>query len=318
MKKIITTALLVMAIFATATYAQEEHEKYIVGLPMPAGMEKSSIAGLLKDIVAYVGELLGEDTEAKVLVYEYGTDVAKFVEEKMESGEVDVSYLLGNEYAAYLDSGKNNLTPFFTLSMSGQSIMPTCLFAAKGKYKSVEDLRGLRWGGVYTQPTRYLLYKAGIDEPLDKFFSEVKFVSDMPVTGQIEGFDNGDYDVFNTYDVTLRVAGYMNKKDISFEPVSCVDYNYSWIFLYRDGLDEKVMEEFRDLMIGADKDKRFAKFHFAFKMIQGRFGPIDYDELDKVVDIYKLGKKHGWDKEEKKYFKEQSKMKAGHKKSGDS
>lgn len=311
MKRILTIAIVLVMTAATTVFA--EKQSYTVGLPMPSGMEESSIADLLEQLVEHVGIVLEKDMKAEMLVYEYGTDVAELVVEKVESGEVDVSFLLGTEYAAYQDSGKDILMPLFSLSMSGQTIMPTCLFAAKGRYESVEDLRGLRWGGVYIKPTRYLLYKEGIDEPVDKFFSDVEFVSDMPVTGLIDGFENGDYDVFNTYDVTVRVAGFMNKKDISFEPVSCVDYNHSWVFVYRKDLDPDVMNEFRDLMLGADKDNRFAKFQFAFKMIQGRFLPLDMEEINEVVEIYEFEKKQGWNEEEEKYFEKRVKMKAGSK-----
>jgi ABC-type phosphate/phosphonate transport system substrate-binding protein len=278
--------------------------KFVVGLPMVAGIDsQSGISDLLDQFVATLAKKMGVQAEIMKIHYKDGDNILKLALAKVDSGEIDMLYLYGLVYAEYLRTGRKDLNPVFVMSMTKHTVLPSCIFVRKGTFKKVADLRGKRWAGSNLVPARYLLYKSGIDEPLDKFFGSATYASDSPVTNIIAGLDAGKYDAFTTFDSTIRITGLLTKKNISFEPLYCEDYDYNWIFLAKKDLPPDFTDNLRKIMLKSDKDPDFAKFQFAFKMVDGKFLPFNEEDFGKVKKINDLIVKEGWREEEKAFYK---------------
>ena len=56
-------------------------------------------------------------------------------------------------------------------------------------------------------------------------------------------------------------------------------------------------------MLKSDKDPAFAKFQFAFKMVDGKFVPVEEKKIKFVKEIADLAVKEGWEKEEEAFYK---------------
>ncbi len=279
-------------------------ERVIVGLPVIKGMEKTSMVDLFTDIVNTVSGKMDVKAIPNIFTYEHDDDVAKIVMDNVESGDSDIIFWTGQDYSEYLDTGKDTLVPLFSLTMMGKTIVDSCIYARKGEIKNISELRGKRWAGTRVSPTRYLLYKEGIDEPVDKFFGSVQFKSDSPITNIVEGLENNEYDAFTSYDTYIGISGMDTKKDKPFEPVVCHEYDNTWTFMASKRLPHEFMEKYRKIMLKSYKDPDFAKFKFAFNMIRGRFIPVKNDEVQRIKKIYDLRIEKGWDREDKKFWKE--------------
>jgi hypothetical protein len=295
--------ILMTLTFSGQTFASKSG-KFVIGLPMPAGIEKQSgFSDLFDQLVATMAKKMGLQAEILKIPFKDGDNTMKLVLAKVDSGELDMVYFFGLDYAEYLRTGRKDLNPIFVLSVTKRTVRPACIYTRKGAFKNVSDLRGKRWAGSNLVATRYLLYKSGIDEPLDKFFGSVAYVPDFPVTSIVAGFDAGKYDAFTTYDALLRVAGLLTKKGLSFEPLYCEDYDYTWIFLTKKDIPAEFTDNLRKIMLKSDKDPDFAKFQFAFKMVDGKFLPFNEEDFGKVKKINDLIVKEGWREEEKAFYK---------------
>jgi len=305
MKNTITEALLIAVLlfaFVACPAHSSEQEKYVVAIPFIEGMGETSIGNLIKDIVKEMGNKLNVKTEFRAISYRHGDNTLKLVVDKFKSGEADISFIYGNEYAQYLDSGEDVFVPMFVLSVAKQIVLPVCIYTRKGEYDSIDQLRGKAFGTSNYKPVRYLLYQAGIDEHLDDFFGEVKYISDSPVSNIIDPLVNNEIDAFLAYDSVIRIGGYYTKKSTPFEPLVCEDYDHTWIFIARKGVDPDIIEKLTKIMVKSDKDPDFAKFQFAFKMVDGKFYPFQEKYFEKAREVYKIIKKNGWMKEEKEFY----------------
>lgn len=279
-------------------------ERVVVGLPVITGMEKTKIIDIFKNIVDTLSEKIDGEAVPNVFAYDYDENVYEAVYDNIESGDSDIIFWMGHEYAEYMEGREDTLVPLFSLTMMGQTLINNCIYARPGEVEDVSQLRGKRWAGTRVAPTRYTLYKEGIDEPLDEFFGSVEFRSDSPITNIIEGLENNEYDVFTTYDTYIGISGLDTKKDKPFEPVVCHTYDYTWTFMASKRLPHDFLEKYRSIMLRSHKDPDFAKFRFAFKMIEGRFIPVQHEDMEKIYEIYKLKKEKGWDKENEVFWKE--------------
>ncbi|HOC91036.1 MAG TPA: PhnD/SsuA/transferrin family substrate-binding protein [bacterium] len=298
---IVLAALTVFAFgYANQACAQA---RYTVGIPVVAGMENTQLAPLFQELVKVVGGKLGVKAETKLIIYEQGDDILKKVLSEVDSKKVDITLLFGQEYSEFQATGRTDLIPIATLSAAGQAVLSNCLYVRKGEFKSLQELRGKKWAGASYRPTRYLLYKKGIDEPLDKFFGSIDYANDSPITLIVKGLEEKQYDAFASYDSFVKISGMMTKKDVFFEPLVCEKYDHSWIFVARKEIPAATIEQFRKVLMGAAKDPDFGKFQFAFQMVAGKFQPVKADDVKFVRQIFDLGIKNGWRKEENAFFK---------------
>ncbi|HOX29268.1 MAG TPA: hypothetical protein PLQ76_08965, partial [bacterium] len=203
--------------------------------------------------------------------------------------------------------GDKTLNPLFTLSMNNKTLAPVCLYTRKGEVKDVAQLKGKKWGGICPLATRYILYKNGFDMPIDKFFSQINYIPDMPITNVTDPLLAGKIDVFTAYESVVWISGALNKKNAGFEPAFCEVFDHTWVFAARKTFDPALAEQMKKIMLNAHKDKDFAQFKFAFQMVNGRFVPIEKADMAKISAIAALAEKKGWKREEQAFFKKYSK-----------
>lgn len=293
----ILTSILIFSVPSPA------EDTFTVAIPMVEGLEETTLIKHLENLSLIMGKKLDTTVVSRQLVYSYGDNLLDRVITDFKEKKSDVSYVYGIDYAQYLSEGKRDLIPLFTLTMDKSSLMKECLFIRKGEFTDVEELRGKKWAASHLYPTRYLLYKNGIDEPLDHFFSTIDYMSDAPLYKLVERLTSGDVDAISTYAIIMRLSGELTKKDSTIEPLYCDVYDHTWIFVARKDMDPAFLTKFRKIMLNSNKDKDFDSFKFAFQVIDGKFAPISQDDLKKIIDIAKLIKEKGWIKEQLEFYK---------------
>jgi ABC-type nitrate/sulfonate/bicarbonate transport system substrate-binding protein len=294
-----------IAILAAMAFAQQPpaQAKYTVSLPVIAGMETSSVGKLMIDVVNAIAKKLNLKIDVVKRPYWYDADVPKIVANDFKSKKVDVSFLSGVDYANYLRSGHKDATPIFQLSMSKKTVYNGCLYARKGEAKSLADLRGKKLGTAYVRPVRLIMFKNGVNEPIEKFFGGVSFIPDAPPTAMVDALEKKKIDAFYVIETSIFVAGYTAKKNLTWGPVACTEYDASPIFIARKDVDPNMVQKLQATVINSVKDPAFAQFQFAFKMVDGRFLPFDEKGFQKIAAVNDLVVKNGWDKEEKAFLK---------------
>ena len=306
---IVLAALTVFA-FGYANQAGAQ-ARYTVGIPVVAGMENTQLAPLFQELVKVVGDKLGVKADMKLIIYEQGDDILQKVLSEVDSKKVDITLLFGQEYSELQAKSRMDLIPIVTLSAAGQPILANCIYVRKGEIKSLQELRGKKWAAASYRPTRYLLYKKGIDEPLDKFFGSIDYANDSPITLIVKGLEDKEFDAFSSYDSFVKISGLTTKKDVSFEPLVYEKYDHSWIFVARKDIPAATIDEFRKVLIGAQRDPDFGKFQFAFQIVQGKFQPVKQEDIKMVRQIFDLSIKNGWRKEENAFFNKYKPAKSG-------
>jgi len=276
-------------------------DKYIFSVPMLKELDNDSFSRMLEELIAVLADKTDKNIEISKFIYSHDDNKMKLVTNRLESKQADISYLTGLEYSEYLISGGDELIPLFSLGIARTSVVPLCFVTRKGELKSVDELAGKRWQGSGIIPTRYLLYEKGIYKRPEEFFSSIGFTNDSPVSIMINKLINNEIDVFTTYKTALSIGGYLTKKDSGFELLECKDYDHNWIFLARKDVDKSFLKRMTEIMLKAHKDPDFAKFQFAFKMIDGNFINIKKEELDSVYKRAELIVEKEWRKEQTEF-----------------
>ncbi|MFC1474906.1 hypothetical protein ACFLQK_02565, partial [bacterium] len=224
---------------------------YTIAVPMVDGLDATNLKGYLDKMAIILSKKLGAEIKTKPLVYRYGDSVMDMVLDDFEAGNSDLGYVYGREYAAYRNKGDDQLVPLFTLAMFKSTIMKQCFYTRIGEFESVADLRGKKWAGSTYLPARYMLYSQEIDEPLDKFFGSINYISDAPLKNMTERMRSGELDVFSSYDIIMKVSGETDKKDAFLEPLYCNDYDHTWVFVARRGVSSDILERMRTIVLNA-------------------------------------------------------------------
>jgi hypothetical protein len=288
------------AIFSAVAPADQ---KYVFAIPMIEGFEQTSFVQVFQKMGVVFSQKIGSPMVVKNLVFKNGDRLIDLVRKEFKNGTSDISYINGIEYGDYVRDGGKDLTLLFTLTMNNNTIDKTCFFTRKGEFKNVADLRGRKYAGAQPVMSRYLLYKNGINEPNAKFFSSIDYEPDSPIKGLLQRLYSKDIDVFATYMHTVWLSGDLNRKEANIAPLYCEDYESMWVFVARNDMPQDVVAKFRNAALNAYNDKDFAQFQFAFKMVKGRFAPLDDKAIDLDVKTSELIEKNGWHKEEAEFFK---------------
>jgi len=289
----------------------QDEEQYVISIPMLTGMEATSMTGLMEQLVVTLGEKADLNLSSKTLVYDHGESLIDHVKDEFTSGKSHISFVTGIEYAQNLIDGKKDLVPIVTMAINGSDIQKACFYTRTGEYKSVKELKGKIWGGANALPTRVVMYAAGVDEPVESFFSKLIYKTDSPSNELVSMLENKQIDVFATYESVISVAGYLNKKDVFFEPLFCSTIDYTWVFVATPDMPAESISKLKEVMLGAHKDPYFKQFHFMFKMLKGRFKNIDEDSFKEVYDLVLLMGENGWYDEEKAFHKKYGPFKSG-------
>ncbi len=279
----------------------DAREKYVLKLPVIEGFATDKLMTMFQDMARVISKKIDADITVDKLTFRHGERMVAVRD--LETGAADFAYLNGIEFAEYQRTGKKDLMMLFTLSMNKSTILKQCLYVRKGEIMTVEALRGKKWGASQLLPTRFLLYKKGINEPLEKFFSSVRFVSDAPIPNIVAALDSKDIDVFSAAESAVRLSGELNKKTATFVPLYCEPFESTWVFVARSGVPSTVALKLRDIMTTAHRNQEFNNFKFAFAMIDGNFTALDERAKNLNDSTYELIRKNGWLKEEDAFIK---------------
>jgi len=295
--------VLALLVFTFTQRISAEEEKYVLAVPMIEGFEETSFVSVIDNLGKAMGNKLGCSIETKIIGFKYGQRLIDLVRSEFEAGTADISYINGLELGDYLNKKEKGLDILFSLSMNKSTIEKSCFFTRIGEFKDVSELRGKKWLGAVPVMPRFLLYSNGFDEPIDKFFGEIGYMTDSPINVLVEALKNKDIDVISTYAHTMRLSGEMNKKPATIQPLYCSDYESTWVFVGNPKTNKKRMEQITQIMLRAHKDKDFNQFQFAFAMINGKFEKLDDKAIELIKKNAKLFEEKGWYKEEKEFYK---------------
>ena len=296
-------AVIAAALLAIPAATQQPAEKYNLAVPMIEGFEQTKFIEMIQQMGVALGKKMGCDIKSQPLVFKYGQRLIDLVRSGVKAGKIDISYINGLEHGEALIAGETDLTPVFILGMQKSTVEKACFFVRKGEFKEISELRGKKFKASHPLLSRAILYKNGIDEPLDKFFGSVGYATDSPLNPMMEGLANKSIDVFGTYLHTVWLAGELTKKDSIVQALGCEDVESHWVFVARKDMPEQRKAQLIKAATTAHKDKEFAQFQFAFTMINGHFMPVDEKAIKINKEYASMVKKGGWRKEEAEFFK---------------
>jgi len=263
----------------------------------------NNLVNMLQNLTKIIGKKMGVDLKMETVTYKTGQKAIDAVLKEMKSGRADLGYIFGLEYAEYKKAGGKDLAPFFTLGINNSTVMRVCMYTRKGEFHNVAELKGKRWGGKHYMIARYLLYKNNFNVPLEKFFGSLTYIPDTPISNLINALKAGKVDAISSYESVVKLSGELNKKDAGFEPLTCDDYESSWLFVARQGFPADKIQRIKEIVLNAHKDPDFASFKFAFQMVNGHFLPIDDKAMKQNQYLESLSSKGGWRKEDIAYLK---------------
>lgn len=298
-------ALALAIIFISGAAASATQAKtYNFMIPVVKGLSVSAVPKMMKDFTKTISKKLGVQIEMTEYQYTKGTKPVLGILRQVKAGKVDFTYISAMEYMDNKAAVDAELVPFFTITMLKKKTTDTCAYVRKDTpFKRMADLRNKRWGGSENVPTRYLLYKDGVNEQLPKFFGSMTYIDDANVTKPLNDLLNNKIDVFVTssYIVEMMKAG---NKDYAtkLRALTCAEYEHNWIFFYKKGTPPDVAKGLKNSMLAAHKDKDFAQFKFILTAIQGNFVDFDPKDLENTKKVYKLIKDNNWLAEEKTFL----------------
>jgi len=308
----ITIAVSIAALGLFAFFARNSAaagEKFVVALPMIEGFEDTKLVEVFKQINDVVSKKVGVPVLSENLPFKHNEDLFTIVKDRFKAKKADISYINGRDHGAVLLDKTQGFETLAVLGMNKSTIEKGCFFIRKGSFKSVADLRGKKWKGSATVTPRYVLYKNGINEPLESFFDVRGFETDSPVAPLIDDLKSGAIDVFSTYYHTMWLSGELKKKPQEIEALGCEPMESHWVFVARSDLPKERVDQFRRIFLSADKDPDFKQFGFAFMMIDGRFMPMDEKTASVNKSFAKLIRDNKWIDEEKAFMKKYFKQK---------
>lgn len=299
-------AVLLVAVLGGATQVSlaKKKKKYVFMIPVLKGLSMGAVSKMMDDFTKIISKKMGLTVEMQEYQYKKGTKPAKSIIKKVKAGKVDFTYFNGLEYVMNKKLVDKYMKPMFTITMLNKPTSEVCAYVLKDKnFKELKDLKGKRWGGTDTIPTRWLIYTQKSKSPLKKYFGKMVYINDTNASDALDALLAGKIDVYVSQKHIVEMmrnskADYTQK----ITPLVCADYEHNWVFFYEKDADESVVKEFRGRMLNVHKDKDFAQFKFLLTAIKGHFVPYESDQLKTTIKIAKLAKKYDWDKEEKSFL----------------
>ncbi len=304
MKTRMLIAAIVLALCANMFLtSQARAEKYVIAVPALRGLDATNLGSYLEKMAEIMTKRMSCDVSAQLYVYDYGDSLLEILLKEFGKGKADIGYVNGLEFVEYAKSGGSELVPLFMLSMNKKTTMEMCFYGRRGEFSKISELRGKNWAGSNVRGARFLLYKSGFDEPAEKYFGSIRYMSDAPMSAMIALLAKKEIDVFSAFSTVMKVSGEMNKKDSIVERIYCEEFEPTWVFVARKGTPKARIAEMRKLMLNSHNDPDFATFRFAFQLIDGKFVPVDEAALKKAEPIVSLMQKGGWKKEDAEFHK---------------
>lgn len=300
--------LLILALLvamSTGAMAAEKRKEYKVLLPSTyniSGKSKNQMQAFTEEIIKAISDIV--DADITLTISQHNEEMyIKEAMTKLLNKEVEFVGFSGDWYSKFNENSRKKFPVFFALVYKNNINQRYCFYVRKSdKIKTVEDLRGKKFGGYIFKDARYLLYKAGVDEPLYDFFGDfsvrtvpfVEFMTDL-VDNKIDAFASWEFNVNTSMEVDPRFKNIV--------PIACDYYALNPFVLYRADMDPTVIEKAKAAIYNWKTDKRFEKFKMFFMMIEGGVAPASEKDLKHTLDIEELVKKGNWENERKVILK---------------
>ncbi len=307
MKKRIATAFMVVAVAAVfaGLVAVAQQKSFTIVMPgtfAVSGKSKSQMQVFAEEITKALSQVAGAPIELQTtnLAEE---DYMKFAISNLVSKKIDVAGFSADWYAGLSPQMREKFPPLMGIMVNGKKNMNYCYYVRKSdNIKSIDQLRGKTFSTYTYIDGRYLLYKAGIDEPLDKFFGKV--VYNLGVAPEyMKALVDKKIDTFDTWDFMVETARSVDPKFKDIVPLACNEFGMNSFMIYRKDLDPAVIDKLRKAALNWKKDPRFSNVKMFFVAVKGDvFVPTEKD-FQLSYDVDKLSTTRKWNEERRAFLK---------------
>ncbi len=279
-------------------------KQYTFLIPIAEGFSFGAMQNILKDVGKIVTAKIGIPVQAKERIFKHGFELNKMVLDDFKSGKGDFAYIYSQDYLRFPEV-KAAVVPMFTFTVNNKTSSLVCAYTrASDGIKSPQQLKGKKWGMNVLLPTYWWLFKNGLKDEPKKFFGDMKYMEDNPVTDILDKLLANKIDVFVVTNPTVDMA--MNadaKYGKGVARVGCVEYDHNHVFVAGKEVSPGEVDKMSAAFLGAHKDKQFQRFWFVLKAIKGHFVPLEEKNLAGTKELVKQAQKAGWYDKEKAFLK---------------
>lgn len=303
--KLIAVFFAMIYAISISSYSSARDKAFKVLLPSTyniSGKSKNQMQSFTEEIIKVISDVVDTDIELSISPYNEEMYI-KDAMTKLMKKEVEFVGFSGDWYSKFNENSRKKFPIFFALQYKKNINQHYCLYVRKSdNIKTVEQLRGKKFGGYIFKDARYLLYKAGIDEPLQNFFSGFSAHTAPYVDFMTELVDN-KIDVFASWEFNVNTSKEADPRFKDIVPMACDYYSLNPMVLYRGDMDPEIVNKAKAAIYNWEKDKRFEKFRMFFMMIDGGVAEVTEKDLKHTLDIEELVQKGKWEDDRKEILR---------------
>lgn len=277
--------------FAAAPAAPAGGRVYTYGLWNMLGSQGTQYKEQMSWIINLIFNRMGE----KVKVVDMTRDQAL---KGINNHTIDATALLQADYISLRESGKN-IHAVITSSVKGHLNENKCLITLKkAPYTGVSDLRGKKFA-IINNIADYLGVRSyfasrGVDEPLDKFFSQV-----IPYTEDVAAFEavkSGKADAAIASVTSMNFLKLANATELNkVKRQECVDFPWPGTpVVWVGNPDPGLLKKLYDVLKNATTYPEFKQRKPLFDLMQLQLNFITDRDYDNLIKLYGQAKKKGW------------------------
>ncbi len=305
--KIATVTILVLLAGATTIFAAKAKMKFIVPDNFALSSKSDTqMKQMAEELFAAVTD--GTNTDVDIvktnLVEE---DYMKYITTELLAKRIDFAGTSGDWYVKLSPSIRAKMPPFIGISVNNNKNQNFCFYVRKSdNIKTAAQLRGKTLSTYTYKDARYLLYKQGFDEKLDKYFGKVIFDYKLPYEYMKDLVDKKT-DAFVTWDFLVQTSLGVDPRFKDIVPVACNYYTLNGFIVMRDGLDPATVAAMRKNVLSWKTNPKLAKFKMLFVAMKG--GPVELkpEDFKLSLDVDRLIVDRGWEAERKDFIKKHMK-----------
>ncbi len=278
-------------------------------MPVSPAMKNSGLVKMLTDFTKVISQKTGMSFDIIAEVYDYDESPSEKTYNMFKAKKADFAYIHSNEYASNFDKYNKVMNPAMILVVNNSSSFDYCLYARKdGPVKTLEDAKNYTWGGSDTIMARVLLDEKGYDMPVSKFFKEVKFMDDIPITKAVEALAKGKIDCFSSSRNFLAISGNVmdsngQKTVVMPREIACAKGPLNWIFVFGKNVPAAQAAMITQMLTSADRSPDFKNYRFLFMAIKGKFVKYNESDMARTRELARIEKAKGWDREKRELLK---------------
>lgn len=306
-KKTVARLFLTVFLFAAAWLCAGSAlagKQYTFIIPIAEGFSYGAMQNLLKDIGKAVTAKTGVQVLTKERVFKHGAEMSMIVLEDFKSGKGDFAYVNSQDFAR-MPELKKAVYPIFTFTINSKTTSQVCAYTrASDGITSPQQLKGKKWGMSSLMPTFWWMFKNGIKDEPKKFFTDMRYMDDSPITAIMDNLLANKIDAIIVSSPTIDMARSADGKyGKAVKPVGCAEYDHNLIFVANKDVPKGDADKVAAAVLGAHKDKTFQGFWFLFKAIKGHFVKFEDKNMSGTKELVAQAKKAGWYEKEAAFLK---------------